>query len=323
MKNKYLYYAGVFCCAVVIMLLGVFGYMKYQEGRNVRGQYTFDNTRKNISRLSRISLITPESGEINIIREGNTWKFKEAASYFANVEMLSEFYKMVNNSIILSVTTDSDLQKYDLQTDGDKNISTIIRTYDDENQLLDALVFAPVVDVDNQRYARLENRPFVYTINATERFSGNAESWLPYPLLSITQNIVEEFEWNGEVYNRHYFEKLLQHSAKGRAIMQILQFIEYYGLTTAKDFVHAYPMARARKAKVVTIAGLVYNLYFYRVEGDYWIRIKLTSTKVPHKEVPAFIRNNSKYFDKWIFRLTEEQGRLLYDLDLPTVKRKS
>ena len=95
MKNKYLYYAGVFCCAVVIMLLGVFGYMKFQEGRNVRGQYTFDNTRKNISRLSRISLITPESGEINIIREGNTWKFKEAASYFANVEMLYVFYTLI------------------------------------------------------------------------------------------------------------------------------------------------------------------------------------------------------------------------------------
>lgn len=324
MKNKYLYFAAYFCGAVILLAVLAFEYMQYQQGRNVRGQYTFANTRQHISELARIKIITALDGEINIIREDNVWRFKEANNYFANVEMLSEFYKMINNSIILTVSDKMSPEQIGLaiNKDGKPNSGTIVETYDTQGQLLDSLVLADFVDVDDHRYARLTNRPYIYMINGAVRFSGRAETWLPYPLLSIPQNIVEEFVWNGETYNRYYFEKLLQHSAKGRMVMQILRFIEYQGLTTTLDFVKAYPMAKSKKIKVVTIAGLIYNLYVYHAEGTYWLKVTLSSTKVPHKEVIPFIKNNQKYFDKWMFQLNDQQGAMLYRLDLPTVKKK-
>lgn len=324
MKNKYLYWLGYFCCGVLLFLGTALGYLHYQEGRDVRGKYTFDKTRQNINRLTKITLTTPGSGEINIVRQGDTWVFKEAHDYFANVEMLSEFYKMVNNSIIIAVDDKSSADKFGLELDADNKpkLGTIVKTYDDEGELLDDIVLSSITDERYNRYAKLTKRPYIYTVTQAARFSGSVEAWLPYPLLGIPQEIVQSLTWNSQTYEEQNFENLLLHSAKGRQVVRSLQFIEYQGLIPVIDFVEAYPQARARNIRVTTIAGLVYDMQIYFVEDSYWLKVALGSTKVPRKVVPDFVRKNQKYFNRWLFQLTDEQGALLYWTKLPKIIRK-
>ena len=312
MNTKYLYWLGCFCCVVVLFAALAFGYLRYQEGRNVRGKYTFSNTRQNISRLAKITMITPENGEINIVRQGEAWVFHEAHDYFANVEMLSEFYKMVNNSIILEVDSESSPDKFGLDLDADNKpkLGTIVRTYDDEGVLLDDVVLSSIADTHFHRYARLTNRPYIYTVTEAVRFSGSTEAWLPYPLFGIPLEVVESLVWNSETYTGKNFEKLLQHSAKGRRVLHALQFVEYQGLIPVMDFIEAYPEAKARNIRVITTTGLVYDMQVYYAEESYWLRVVLASTKVPRKAVPDFVRNNQKYFNKWLFQMTDEAFRL-------------
>lgn len=323
MKSKYLYWLGCFCGFVLVFAVAAFLYLQYHEGRNVRGQYTFVHTRQNINRLSKITLISRDSGEMNIVRQGDTWIFKEANDYFANVEMLAEFYKMVNNSIILTVDDETAPEKYGLQlnTKGVPEYAIIVRTYDDNGDLLDDIVLSKIYDDKRNRYARLTNRPYVYTVNNAARFSGMAESWLPYPLLNIRPETIDSLEWHDTFYNHQNFENLLQTSAEGREVVRSLQFVEYQGLVPVMDFIKAYPQARAQNIRVITTVGLVYDMQVFYVENSYWLRVVLASAKIARKAVPDFIRNNQKYFDRWLFQLTDEQGALLYHTTLPTVRR--
>lgn len=324
MKNKYLYWLLYFGCAVVLFLGVAFWYLRYQDGRNVRGKYTFSNTRQNISRLGKITMITPENGEINIMRQGDKWIFKEAHDYFVNVEMLSEFYKMVNNSVIIAIDDKSSSEKFglDLDKNNKPTLGTIVQTYDDEGKVLDSIILSSITDLNYNRYARLTNRPYIYTITEATGFSGLAESWLPYPLLGIPQDIVEALVWNSETYEKKNFKNLLQHSAKGRRVIHSLQFVGYEGLIPVMDFVEAYPEAKAHNIRVITATGLIYDMQVYFVEDSYWLKVTLASKKVSRREVPSFIQANQKYFDKWLFQLSDEQGALLYRTKLPKIERK-
>ena len=139
MNKKYIEGVVLFVLLALFVLGGAWLYSRNKEGSNLRGKYTFAETRDKINYLGSIKMVSPENGEITIYRlEDGSWRFKEAKEYFVNEEMLAAFFKMIKSSIILSaVQPKGDFAEKNNLT-AEKGI--LLKTYDYDGKLLDDVI---------------------------------------------------------------------------------------------------------------------------------------------------------------------------------------
>jgi hypothetical protein len=69
-----------------------------------------------------------------------------------------------------------------------------------------------------------------------------------------------------------------------------------------------------RPVEVEMANGLLYLLNIHKIADEYWVEIQLKTGKVTRKSVLQFIEKNQQYFDKWLFKLDDYDGRLLFEL---------
>jgi len=136
MTDKYL--KVILGCALLLVaiLSGVALYNHYFDAKNMRGKYVFANSRQEIDNLSAIKIISAGGHEINLYRQGDSWRFKEANDYFVNTDMMQNFYNMISKSIVISVHNGkkSQLAENDLlnpqETTERDGVGTLVKTYD-------------------------------------------------------------------------------------------------------------------------------------------------------------------------------------------------
>lgn len=306
----------LFWSVLIVMILGIFAafsgwYSHRKSGLNVRGNYVFSQTRKNIARLQQIKMTTA-SGEINIYEKNGLWHIKEAAGYFVNPSQLAAVYNMINNSVIIAVDTNntSEWQSYGL--DNTKKI--LIETFDDEGNLLDKINVSGNTEDKEFRYAKRDEYPYVYTISSVGSFSGDAGAWMPFPLLEIQPETIESIKLSDALLSKEALEAYTQKSVSLRNFISTLSYIAYQGIAFKKDFETDFPQAAPHQIRIETEIGLVYVLNIYQpVQNEYWLAINLESTRLARKEVRPFIAENQKYFADWVFNLDDSQGSILFN----------
>lgn len=322
MSKKYLLGAGI--GVFVVLLLAVFSvwFARLKAGENVLGHYVFQNTQDNIQQLRHIRMITPKTGEINIFAKDGVWYFKEAADYFVNTGQLSDFYYMVNNAIFTTVSK-ADKAEYEknlllaADTDeGDEQFQgTVVETYDAEEKLLDRVIIGSGINGGENRYARIEKYPYVYTISSVRGFSGEASAWIPFPLLEIPAGVISRITLGKTVLSMEALEIYLPRSLNLQKLIGTLAFLEYEGIAYQKELEKDFPELVPHHLEIETKVGLIYAFDIYKMdEESYFLAVKLKSTRIPKKEVPSFIKENQKYFAGWVFSLSQNQGRILYEI---------
>lgn len=313
MSKKYLWFALVFSLVAFLFCGGVWLYQKSQKEDLVRGEYAFIASKNNLRHIGRIQMITPENGEINIYRRDGLWYFKEAKDYFANVERLSTFFKIVNEALIerADAVSATDLHHMELDENG-----TVLRIYDLNDQLLDAVVLGVRLDKDSIYMRPEENSNSAYLIGPVGAFSGHPMDWIPYPLLALDHEQINKLVIRGRELNRRKIEDRIMRSPAMRQLILTLKYVDYSGLVYKADileddtlFVEMHPI------EVVMDNGLTYALNIYKVQEDsYWLGITLKADKIARLEVRPFIEQNQKYFADWLFQLNDEQGKILFNL---------
>lgn len=319
MNKRYLVFAALFALVALLLLGASLYYRNHASFANKRGQYTFTQTRQNISRMARIQMITADDGEINIVRDGKLWRLREAAGYYINNAMLAAFYQMVNNSVIMTVQKSDTAQIAALHLAAPNDNAemtakgTEVAIYDDEGVLLDHLIISKPLQNSDYRYARHAGSSYVYTISGTGVFSGEGQSWVPYPLLKISDDMIDALIIDGKILDRQLLHDIEPYLSFIRDIKQTLGFVRYDGIALQSDFLAAFPNIKPQTLQVLTPVGLLYTLDVYAADNAYWLTIKMERGKLAPKPVAEFIRDNQHYFDGWIFKLEQAQGQALYD----------
>lgn len=312
MSKKYILGVVLFVFAALFVLGGAWIYSKYRQQSNVRGEYTFAVTRDKMSYLGRISLTTPQNGEINIYRVSDgSWRFKEANDYYINENMLASFYRMVKNSVIVTVQpSDEDfLEKNDLNA----GKGTEIKTYDFDGNLLDYVILGKRANEQHLVLARNGINPlYAFGISSVEDFSGLAQAWIPYPLLNIKTAEIKAVTINGKKTDYQEFNYLLNHSGAWRDFARALDFLDYQGLTLKSDLADLPADTKVRKIDVMMLTGMFYKLTIFNVSGAYWLVVSMDAKKVFMVDAIRVAAENYKYYADWVFQLSDEQGKALF-----------
>lgn|SRR5574344_391246 len=325
MNKKYLISVVVFVIISICSLLASLWYVNEQRDLNMRGKYTFSQTRENIQNLANIKITSPNNGEINIYHSNGVWRFKEAGDYFISSDMLAQFFNMINNSVIISVNKGNadEYEKKSLVSyhskDNAENIKGVeVETFDENGKLLDDVIVGAYDGDEKLRFAKSNNSSAIWSISEVNGFSGDAAGWIPSPLLKIDEMVIDDIVIDGKYINRELLDEILPHSAKLRNILKALRYVNYNGIIKKTDFEaeNAKLAPKANQIKIITNVGLVYVFNVYYVNEVYWLSIELAHTKIPYKEVPEFVAQNQKYFADWLFILDNEQGEIFYEKNL-------
>lgn len=313
MNKKYIAGAFLFVLIGCLILLGSWFYVCYRNSANVRGNHVFANTRNNMEKLSSVKITAPDNSTITLYREDGVWKFKEANDYFANTDAISNFFYMVYNSIIYDV---NDLQSGEKEKYGlDENHATLIRTFSEDGQLLDEVVFG--ANIENSEYRAASNPLYknrYYKITAAGGFSDLAFDWIPYPLLNINKEQITGLVTSSGKINKAEIDSLQQRFLLWHRFIEALGFIDYHGITLKSDLQNTPHKVVSHRFDVIMIGGLIYQFDVYNTGNSYWLGITLKTEKIARKEVFPFVLENQKYFSDWLFHLNSEQGQLFFEV---------
>ncbi|MBO6281073.1 MAG: DUF4340 domain-containing protein [Alphaproteobacteria bacterium] len=320
MNKKNLKIVVIFIFIMFIALGGVLWYRYVTNTERMRGQYTFTRVRQEIKNIGKIVMTTPRSGTVTVYRDHDVWRFKEASDYFVNMKMLSNFYTMINGSVITSVQKAPSelLKKHNLlaaeESDNGDGEGTEVAVYDNDGQLLDDIILGDRDSNDETFvFARPKGKNYIYVVSNIGRFSGEAQAWIPYPLLQVLNQHIESIDVDGVSLNRQQLTKLTYDSIRIRKMLDCLAFLNYQGIAKKDDFFASAKDVRPKQIIFNMIGGLIYVFRIYSVNGDYWLGIDLKTASLAHKEIAPFVENNQKYFSDWVFQLFDDEGEILYE----------
>ncbi len=316
MTKKYILGSILFVLTSLLILAGVWGYSRYRQGANVRGEYALSATRDKINYLGNIKISTSSGGEFNIHRlSDGSWRFKEAKDYYVNEDMLASFFKMVKNSVIVSVlpVDDEFLQQNNLT----KETGIKVETYDYDGKLLDKVILGKWIPEQQLMMIKSSaNEHYAYAVSAINNFSGSPQDWIPYPLLNIKTSEIKSVIINGNKKDYREFNKLLSSSSAWRELARVLDFVEYQGLTYKSDLADLPPDTKVRQIDVLMLTGMFYKLTVLNVGTSYWVLISMDAQKVFTREAINVAADTYRYYADWVFQLMEEQGKALFNGEL-------
>ena len=316
MTKKYILGSILFVLTSLLILAGVWGYSRYRQGANVRGEYALSATRDKINYLGNIKISTSSGGEFNIHRlSDGSWRFKEAKDYYVNEDMLASFFKMVKNSVIVSVlpVDDEFLQQNNLT----KETGIKVETYDYDGKLLDKVILGKWIPEQQLMMIKSSaNEHYAYAVSAINNFSGSPQDWIPYPLLNIKTSEIKSVIINDNKKDYREFNKLLSSSSAWRELARVLDFVEYQGLTYKSDLADLPPDTKVRQIDVLMLTGMFYKLTVLNVGTSYWILISMDAQKVFTREAINVAADTYRYYADWVFQLMEEQGKALFNGEL-------
>lgn len=316
MTKKYILGSILFVLTSLLILAGVWGYSRYRQGANVRGEYALSATRDKINYLGNIKISTSSGGEFNIHRlSDGSWRFKEAKDYYVNEDMLASFFKMVKNSVIVSVLPVDD--EFLRQNNLTEETGIKVETYDYDGKLLDKVILGKWIPEQQLMMIKSSaNEHYAYAISAINNFSGSPQDWIPYPLLNIKTSEIKSVIINGNKKDYREFNKLLSSSSAWRELARVLDFVEYQGLTYKSDLADLPPDTKVRQIDVLMLTGMFYKLTVLNVGTSYWVLISMDAQKVFTREAINVAADTYRYYADWVFQLMEEQGKALFNGEL-------
>lgn len=308
MTKKYLWSA---LCFVLVAGMGwkISQYYKQQADETmVRGHYAFELARQNISRLQKI-VLTQKGQTITFYRDGDDWRFQQAADYFVNNDMLAAFYEMINDALIIATSPAKKAALDDLQNNGIK-----IKIYDDEDNILVDMLMSDQPQKDKSRLAHLEGNSKIYRIAPVRMFSGAAASWVPMPLLAIAQQNIAGIEFGETFISGNVLNEVKAENSVVRKLLSMLGFVAYDGIVRRSDFTAAYSDIEPLVLQVHLNSGLIYRLQLYVFKDAYWLKIGLAMDKIARQDVPLLIEQLQQHYADWVFQLSDEDGEILYSV---------
>lgn len=302
MNKKYLFAIG---CLVIISVSSLFLGLKHLENKSVSemlGSYTFANTKNTLFKLGRVVLSNSNQEKINLYYDG-IWHFEEAADYFTDENSMRNLYNMINSSVLV--------ENINFSENETKNVFNI-KTFDTVGNLLDD-IYLSEDDISNVKYAGKENW---YKASNLEKLSFSPADWLPYPLLSVTEDLISAVNVNNHHATKASLEELKQVDDKISTFFEILSEVDYDGIMSEELFYDDYEAVPFKEIKIYLLGGLNYCLQIYDIDGEYYLKILPEREVIARKEISEIINLKKIYYDNWLFKLNDKHGAFLYNFSL-------
>ena len=298
--------------AFVTLSLMIFGIIKSAPytSASSRGDYFFEKT-KSAQNVQSIVLKSFDHKVVTIEKNGNLWRIKEVDDYFADLTKINTLVKLIRGVTVYRSdhTSHDSIKRYIT-----KPISII--SYSNDKEIIDETFIEPKQQNNKFNYALRNRDSFLYQIQGDFDLSFNPIDWIKTPLLEIPYNEVKHLKTdNFDVFRRFPFEELKTVQDK-KEVPQVQNIINKFRYLVAEDIQHAvhFDSSRYKLVKnfeLTDMNGLIYNIYVFSNDTDYWLKIMLDREKIISRGANSKLKETAILYDGWFFRINSDIGKEL------------
>ena len=296
-----------------------------EEQSNLSGKLLFEQTANKGADFDR-TIISTANTTVTIELKDGFWRINEAHNYYANFALANALFMNMNQSryFIEVETNNKSLGEFKLLMPGEGDTSTtgtLIQTFA-KDKVLDEILIGKNTTDNLYTYVRKKNDNHVWLVNNDFTLPQKLYSWFQQPLLNYApeqiRSISTEFDGQDMKYTRTTPNNLYTDKNGNKEALtlytDVFSFLTFQKVIPESEFKKEdFPLQR--DIKVTLFNGLVtnINLFSNHEQKNFWARIKISSNRLPTYVVNDYIKNNSFYYEGWVFNLLPETGYILFN----------
>ena len=283
---------------------------------NPVGKFLFEETNKQGIDVAQI-VVKTSNLQISLYYENKFWHVKEADSYYADLITVNKLFQDINQAKIEAVATG--ISSKDAGVEQGRNINgTQIQTYNQKGELLDSILIGK--KKNNFWYASRVGSNQIYMISGGFALPDKLNYWLQQPLISLLPENVESMiiqSTTGQQLAYRLSEKSPFFNLKQQPtnVIPLLDKFVLFNYQNVKQIQNT-PLDSLQPEKTIVLfpySGLIYGIEIFKIEGEYWIRVDLSITKLPTKVASDYIKDSLFLYKGWAFKIDKKLGKYLTD----------
>ena len=296
------------------LLLFLISMQKNTATRNDIGEFLFENTNKEGTKVEKIVIKMPKI-QISLYYENKFWHIKEADGYFADLITINKLFQDLNNSKIEAIATGISLEEAGIKNNQD-TIGIEIETYNNQGKMLDSVILGK--KKNNYWYAAKSGEKQIYLISGIFDLSDNLKYWLQQPLISIEPKNISSFIMQTETGQQVAYKTSMESpfynlQQKQINVMPLLEKFMLFMPQNAKKIQNT-PLDSLKPNKIIVLfaySGLIYGIEIFQIEEDFWIKVDLSINKLPTKIASQYIKESLFLYQGWAFKIDKNLGKFL------------
>ena len=296
-----------------------------EEQSNLSGKLLFEHTADQGADFDR-AVITNADTTATIELKDGFWRIREAHGYYANFALANALFMNMNQSryFIEVDLKQQSLSEFKLLLPGEGEAAatgTLIQTFA-QDKLLDEIVVGKNTADNLYTYVRKKNDNRVWLVNNDFTLPQKLYSWFQQPLLNYApeqiRTISAEIDDKDIEYTRltprEPFTNQRGEQATLTLFADVFSFLTFQEVIPENEFKETdFPLRT--DLEITLFNGLVtdISLFSNSEQKTFWAQIKISTNRLPTLGVNDYIKNNSFYYDGWLFKLAPETGYILFN----------
>lgn len=280
------------------------------------GTRLFDKTYNQALDINKI-IIKNNNYQATLTLKDDYWQVEESDDYYGGLIIINSLLLSMNNATIEAVDNKitPEMNLAFPENKDTKNSGYLLETYNKDTKV-DSVIIGNYKN--GLQYARRTNGKISFLVSGDFNLPQKLYSWLQQPLLQIMPESIEtvilqsekaqqlafRFDGNSPFYNSQQQEVDL------RNLLEELIAFTFIGV----ENYDASELKNDNPQRVIILfleSGLIYGIEVYENNGEYWMRVNLSTNSLPTKSASDYIKDNSFIFTGWIFKLSPEVGDFL------------
>lgn len=267
--------------------------------------------------------------QITLRLKNNYWHVEEASGYYAGLVISNALFISFNDAEIKSLPQLKPEEYAAAQLGNpllnEADTGNLIQTFHKNGSLIESVIIG--ASHNGLQYARRTDSDTIWLVSGKFDLPEKIYAWLQQPLITLNIDGVESLNLSSEdkLQSAHKDpETNIFHNKEGdsvnpRPLLETFTSLIFKDVKKDKEI----DENEATKQRVISItleSGLIHNILVFEKNGEYWIKIKNSTTSLPTKAADDYIKGSNFLFDGWAFMLAPEIGKLLTGFDLSSDK---
>lgn len=312
---NHLKFAGLLLCISIPLMFYALNVSVQQTHAVSRGNYFFENTRKNTSARS-IILKFADNQTISFVQKGNFWYIKEADDYYASFAKINTLIKLLRDTVIYraDLSDKNEISKY---TDGGLSI----QIKNENGDIIDDALILPKKENNLLHYALLNHDNFLYQITQDFDLSPHLMDWVQMPLLAIAYNQIKFLKTDNFGVYRSYANEPLKSISNDIEVPHIHNLVNSFWYLSASEVKHAVHFNQdvykhIKSYEISTMNGLIYTINIFYGDNEYWLNIKLGHGQIITADSMRLLEENVMLYDGWFFKINNNLAEAIVHFTL-------
>ena len=296
-----------------------------EEQSNLSGKLLFEQTADQGADFNR-AIISNADTKVSLELKDGFWRISEANEYYANFALANALFMNMNQSrYFIEVEADKKaLSEFKLLLPGEGEAAatgTLIQTFA-KDKVLDEILIGKNTADNLYTYVRKKNDNHVWLVNNDFTLPQKLYSWFQQPLLNyapeqirtISAQIDDKDIEYSRITPREPFTNAKGEQETLTLFTDVFSFLTFQEVIPENEFKEAdFPLRT--DLEITLFNGLVTNISLFSnsEQKTFWAQIKISTNRLPTLGVNDYIKNNSFYYDGWLFKLAPETGYILFN----------